>query len=188
MADFARLMPRAPVPPLRVGTVGGPCWRLCDQKPKNFTLVLFYRGLHCASCKVQLQEWEAHAAAFRERGVRVIAVSADSRERAERAAETWGIDEITLCWGLTLDQARAWGLYVSEGRAVGDGGVEEPAFFVEPALFLVRPDNTLFAGILQTLPFARPRLEDVLAGLDAIIATGAQPRGDYTGETRQAAE
>lgn len=188
MADFARLMPLAPVPPLRVGTVGGPCWRLCDQKPKNFTLVVFYRGLHCSACKAQLQDLEAHIRAFRARGVRVIAVSADSRDRAERTAEAWGIEELTLCWGLTFDQARAWGLYVSEGRGKTPEGLDEPPFFVEPALFLVRPDNTLYAGILQTLPFARPHATDILAALDAIIASGEAPRGAATVAERQAAE
>ncbi|WP_075217999.1 redoxin domain-containing protein [Mongoliimonas terrestris] len=188
MADFARLMPQAPVPPLRVGTVGGPCWRLCDQKPKNFTLVVFYRGLHCDACRVQLQELEANIRAFRERGVRVIAVSADSRDRAERTAEAWGIEELTLCWGLTTDQARAWGLYLSEGRGRTADGLDEPAFFVEPALFLVRPDNTLYASILQTLPFARPHAADILAALDAIIASGEAPRGSAIGPIRHAAE
>jgi peroxiredoxin len=187
MSEFARLMPGAPVPPLRVGTVGGPCWRLCDQKPKNFTLVLFYRGLHCGACRQQLKEVEEKVEAFRALGVRVIAVSADSRDRAEATAVRWGIDQLTLCWGLTLDQARAWGLYVSEGRGVSKEGIEEPAFFVEPAMFLVKPDNSLFAGIVQTMPFARPRLDDVLKAIGYVIETGMEPRGTFGGETLKTA-
>ncbi|WP_181703123.1 redoxin domain-containing protein [Chthonobacter albigriseus] len=188
MSEFARLMPSAPVPSLRVGTVGGPCWRLCDQKPKNFTLVVFYRGYHCGQCREQLRELEGKVEAFRALGVRAIAVSTDTRERAERAAAEWGIDNLTLCWGLTLDQAKAWGLYISEGRGLGPSGVEEPTFFVEPAMFLVRPDNTLFAGIVQTMPFARPRLDDVLAAVRRITETGMAPRGDFEGPVRLAAE
>jgi peroxiredoxin len=181
MSEFARLMPRAPVPPLRVGTVGGPCWRLCDQKPKHFTVVVFYRGLHCPGCRSQLKELEAKFDAFHARGVSVLAVSADTRERAERTAADWGIDKLTLCWGLTMDQARAWGLYISEGRGTSPNGVEEPDFFVEPAIFLVAPDSTLVAGMVQTMPFARPRLDDLLAAIDWLARTGQPPRGDSNG-------
>jgi peroxiredoxin len=188
MSEFARLMPRAPVPPLRVGTVGGPCWRLCDQKPKHFTVVVFYRGLHCAGCRAQLKELESKFDAFHARGVSVLAVSADTRERAERTAVDWGIDKLTLCWGLTMDQARAWGLYISEGRGAGSGGVDEPEFFVEPAIFLVAPDSTLVAGMVQTMPFARPRLDDLLAAIDWLARTGKPPRGDSTGRHAPTAE
>ncbi|HUG60288.1 MAG TPA: redoxin domain-containing protein, partial [Methylomirabilota bacterium] len=177
MPDFARLVPRAPVPPLRVGTVGGPCWRLCDQKPKHFTLVLFYRGLHCSGCRAQMKELDAKFEAFHSRGVSVLAVSADTRERAERTAADWGIERLTLCWGLTMDQARAWGLYISKGRGVNAAGIEEPDYFVEPAVFLVSPDGTLYAGMVQTMPFARPRLDDLLAAIDHMTRTGAAPRG-----------
>jgi peroxiredoxin len=181
MTDFARLMPRAPVPALRVGTVGGPRWRLCDQKPKYFTVVLFYRGYHCASCRAQLKELEAKYGEFHRRGVSVLAVSADTRERAERTAAEWGIDKLALCWGLSMEQAREWGLYISEGRGVNAAGVEEPEFFVEPAVFLINPDGTLFAGMVQTMPFARPRLDDLMAAIDYMTRAGQPPRGNSTG-------
>lgn len=170
MSEFQRLEPGVAVPPLRVGTVGGPCWRLCDQKPKHFTLVIFYRGLHCPLCMAQIREIEAKYDLFGARGVRVLAVSADDRQRAETAARRWQIDKLTLCHGLTLDQARAWGLHV--GRGTGEEGA--PAFFVEPALFLVRPDGRLYASVVQSMPFARPRIDDILDGIDqATKAAGA---------------
>jgi peroxiredoxin len=181
MTEFARLVPRAPVPPLRVGTVGGPCWRLCDQKPEHFTVVLFYRGLHCTGCQAQLKELDAKFDSFHSRGVSVLAVSADSRERAERTARDWGIEKLTLCWGLSMEQARAWGLYISEGRGINAAGIEEPDFFVEPAVFLVNPDGTLYAGMVQTMPFARPRLDDLLAAIDHMTRRGLPPRGDSDG-------
>jgi len=181
MSEFARLKPGEPVPPLLVDTVGGPCWRLCDQKPKNFVLVLFYRGLHCPFCMHQLKELEAKYEDFRRRGVRVLAVSADTRERAERTAVEWGIEELTLCYGLTVDQAKAWGLYLSRGRGMSSRGLEEPGFFVEPAMFLVRPNGTLFGGEVQTMPFARPHLDDVLFGIDYILTNGVAPRGEHDG-------
>lgn len=187
MTEFARLKPGEPVPPLLVDTVGGPCWRLCDQKPKNFVLVMFYRGLHCPFCMQQLKETEARYEAFLKRGVRVLAISADNRERAESAASEWGIDQLTICYGLNLAQAKAWGLYVSEGRGLSPRGLEEPPFFVEPAMFLVRPNGTLFGGQVQTMPFARPHLDDVLRAVDYILDHGVAPRGEYTGPKAAAA-
>ena len=60
--------------------------------------------------------------------------------------------------------------------------MEEPPFFVEPALFLVRPDGTLYSGMVQTMPFARPHLDDVLAMIDYVVARDLPPRGEYEGD------
>lgn len=169
MSDLSRLEPSRPVPPLRVKTVGGPCWRLCDQKPKHFTLIQFYRGLHCRLCEAQLREFEARYDDFCKLGVRVLAVSTDDHERAERAVAEWGLDKLTVCWGLSLEQAKLWGLYISDGRGVSNRGVTEPERFVEPALFLVRPDGTLYGGIVQTMPMARPRIDDLLDGIRDVV-------------------
>ena len=45
MSNIATLIPRQQVPSLEVATVGGGTWQLADQSPKNFTMVVFYRGL-----------------------------------------------------------------------------------------------------------------------------------------------
>ena len=44
------LLPRKPVPSLEFDTVGGSRWSLAAQKPQNFTMLVFYRGLHCPIC------------------------------------------------------------------------------------------------------------------------------------------
>ena len=41
-----KVTPRQPVPELVVSTVGGGSFDLAQAKPKNFTLVAFYRGHH----------------------------------------------------------------------------------------------------------------------------------------------
>ena len=43
------LKPREAVPALEVETLNG-SWSLADQNPENFTMVVFYRGLHCPIC------------------------------------------------------------------------------------------------------------------------------------------
>nr|NIR90840.1 AhpC/TSA family protein [Gammaproteobacteria bacterium]NIU06316.1 AhpC/TSA family protein [Gammaproteobacteria bacterium]NIV52881.1 AhpC/TSA family protein [Gammaproteobacteria bacterium]NIX87589.1 AhpC/TSA family protein [Gammaproteobacteria bacterium] len=57
-------------------------------------------------------------------------------------------------------------------------GIEEPALFSEPALYLVRPDGTLYFGTVQTMPFARPRFADILQALDFVIKNDYPARGE----------
>jgi nitric oxide reductase subunit B len=61
-------------------------------------------------------------------------------------------------------------------------GIEEPALFSEPGVFLVRPDGTLYYGAVQTMPFARPSFQDLLGAIDFAIAKDYPARGEYTGE------
>ena len=39
-----KLMPDSQAPELSLPLVGGGTWALADQTPKNFTMVIFYRG------------------------------------------------------------------------------------------------------------------------------------------------
>jgi hypothetical protein len=79
----------------------------------------------------------------------------------------------TLAHDLTIDQARQWGLYISAGIKEG-----EPPLFSEPGLFLIRPDRTLYAASIQTMPFARPSFADVLAAVDFIAQRNYPARGE----------
>ena len=58
MTALTPLFPRQPVPALEVPTVDGDVWRLADQRPGNFTMVVFYRGYHCPICSKYLGELE----------------------------------------------------------------------------------------------------------------------------------
>ncbi len=176
MSTFQHLLPRQAVPQLRLPLAGGGTVDLSQSRPERFTLVLFYRGHHCPICKTQLEELERKLPELASRGVSVIAVSADSQERAERSKAEWKIAGVPLAFGLTLDRAREWGLYLSSGR-----GADEPAVFSEPGLFLVRADGTLYFSSVQTMPFARPRLADVVGALDVIIERDYPARGELAG-------
>lgn len=52
------IKPREKAPELEVQLVNDTTWKLSDQSPENFTLVLFYRGKHCPVCKSQLEDLE----------------------------------------------------------------------------------------------------------------------------------
>jgi peroxiredoxin len=172
------LKPRQAVPPLEVTTLDGKSWRLADQKSDSFTMLVFYRGLHCPQCSRYIKGLADQLGQFEERGVEVIAISTDERERAAQAHEQWELNGLEVGYGLSLDQARAWGLYISNSRGVTSVGIEEPRQFNEPGLFLVRPDGTLYWVAVQSVPFARPQFNEVLKAIDFIKSKDYPPRGD----------
>ncbi len=178
MTDLAPLFPNQTVPPLRVELAGGGSFDLASEKPTNFTLVVFYRGLHCPICKTQLKDLKSKLDDFEKRGVAVAAVSTDSRERAERTRETWGLSRLRVGYGLDLAAARRWGLYVSSGHEKTRAGIDESALFSEPAIYLVRPDGTLYFGSVQTMPFARPHFSDILTAIDFVVKNKYPARGE----------
>jgi hypothetical protein len=64
---------------------------------------------------------------------------------------------------------------------VAIGGIEEPALFSEPGVFIVRPDATRYYWAVQTMPFARPHIDELIGALDFAIAKDYSARGEYTG-------
>lgn len=179
MTDVVPLIPRQPAPLLSVPLAGGGQWTLSEQKPEHFTLLNFYRGYHCPQCRNQLQELNRKAGDFADRGVDILALSADPQDRGELTKTEWGLDAIDVGYALPLEEARRWGLYISTGRGLTSVGVEEPALFNEPGVFMVSPDGTLYAAIVQTMPFVRMHFAPLLAALDStIIPKGYPARGE----------
>ncbi|AFK55926.1 peroxiredoxin-like family protein [Tistrella mobilis] len=175
------LTPRAPVPALAVDTLAHGRFDIAAARPERMTLIAFYRGLHCPICITQLKELERLVPDFAARGVELIAISSDDEDRARQMAERAGVSALRLGYGLDLATARAWGLYISAGRGTTSIGIEEPALFSEPGLFLVRADGTLYYMAIQTMPFARPPAKELLAALDFVIKADYPARGEYQG-------
>ncbi len=173
-----KLLPRQPVPTLSVNTISGQTWTLADQAPERFAMVVFYRGLHCPVCRTYISELDKLLEDYGQRGVNVVAISSDTEERARTTKETWGVQNLAIGYGLDLEVARQWGLYISSGRGKTSIGIEEPAMFSEPGVFLVRADGTLYWASVQTMPFARPHFKEILAGLDFVIKADYPARGE----------
>jgi peroxiredoxin len=178
MSDITPVLPRQAAPALKVDTIGKGTWSLSDQSPENFTLVVFFRGLHCPICKMQLNDLQNKLDEFEKRGVNVIALSSDSKERAAETVEKWGLDRLTLGYGVDLQTARNWGLYISAGKGKTSIGVEEPTLFSEPGLFLIRPDGTIYFASVQSMPFARPHFADILGAIDFVVKNDYPARGE----------
>ncbi|MCG8558397.1 MAG: AhpC/TSA family protein [Hyphomicrobiales bacterium] len=187
MTQLTPLFPRQQVPDLTVPTVGGGTWSLDDSTAENFTMVVFYRGLHCPICAKYLGDLERKLDDFAKLSVTAAAVSSDDQERAAQAKDDWGLERLPVGYGLGLDTARAWGLYISSGRGKTSIGIEEPALFSEPGLFLVRPDRTLYWSSVQTMPFARPSFAEIRGAVEKVLEMSYPARGEVLDHHRAAA-
>jgi peroxiredoxin len=175
------VMPRQKTPALSVDTLAHGSFDLATARPERGTLVCFYRGLHCPICAGYLTELEKQTPAFAERGVETIAISSDTQERAQQMADKIGADKLRFGYGLPLSVARDWGLFISTSRGLTSIGIEEPALFSEPGVFLVQPDGALYFSSVQTMPFVRPNFGEMVKALDFVIANDYPARGEYTG-------
>jgi peroxiredoxin len=165
--------PRQPAPELTVALLRGGTYRLGEQTPNVFTMVVFFRGLHCPVCRAQLSELDRRLDELHSRGIDVIAVSGETRERTTQLAREWKLERLPLAYGLTQDQMRAWGLFISHGL-----DETEPAAFNEPGLFLISPDHTVYYESILSMPVGRPRLDDLLGGIDYWTANDYPARGE----------
>lgn len=175
------LYPRQTAPALLVETLAHGSFDLAAQSPERFTLLCFYRGLHCPICANYLKELERLTPEFAKRGVETIAISSDDAERAALMAEKIGASALRIGYGLSLAGARDWGLYISTSRGKTSIGIEEPALFSEPGVFLLRPDRTIYYLSVQSMPFVRPNFAEMVQAVDFVIKNDYPARGEYTG-------
>ncbi|WP_299780896.1 redoxin domain-containing protein [uncultured Formosa sp.] len=166
------IKPRTETPDISINLVNGSTWTLSEQNPENFTLMVVYRGKHCPVCKTYLETIQKHIQDFTDKGVNVVAISADTEAIAKATYNDWDIADVPLGYNLPIEEARTWGLYISKGIK------DEPETFVEPAIFLIRPDRTLYASSVQTMPFARPEIIAILKSIDFVINKDYPARGE----------
>ncbi len=168
-----RPTPKHQAPALEFPLLGGDTWNLKQQNPKSFTLIVFYRGLHCPICKKYLQQLQTLRPEFEERGVEVIAVSMDSEKRARLSRKDWALQNLPIGYQLDLETAKNWGLYIS--KAVKDG---EPEVFSEPGLFLVNNNQEVYYSSMTSNPWGRPYLPSFVKAVNYIVQSGYPARGE----------
>ena len=174
-----RVIPTDTMPALDAELVGGGTWHLAGERPEKLSLIAFYRGLFCPLCRGWVAELDRLVPEFERRGVAVIALSCDPRERAEKAVSDWGLENLRVGHSVDPEDARRAGLYISEGRGVSPASnTEEPMLFCEPGVFAVQTDGTLYAAWVQSTPYARPQLAEILKAVDRFVARNLpDPRG-----------
>ena len=177
--NIMRVIPTDTMPAIDARLVGGGRWALAREKPETLALLAFYRGIFCPVCRVWVGELDRVAHEFERRGVSVIALTCDNKDAAERAVADWNLAHLRVGYAVDPEDARKAGLYISEGRGINPVSNEkEPMLFTEPAVMLVRPEGELYAAWIQSTPYARPHLSDVLAATDKFVqASLPDPRG-----------
>jgi len=170
---MTRPMPQTPAPALELPLVDGGRFTLSEQRPDHFTLIVFYRGWHCPICRGYLQQLQTALHELESLGVRTVAVSADTGERARRTVDEWHLDRLPVAYGQPEDSMRQWGLYLSKGVKE-----PEPDLFGEPGVYLIKPDGTVHMAAINSMPAARPRIEDLLLAIKYFIDTDYPARGE----------
>ncbi len=166
------IKPREKAPNIDIGLVNDTRWELNEQNPKNFTMIIVYRGIHCPVCKSYLEELQTKISKFTDLGVNLIAISSDTEAIAKKTYKDWDIADIPVGFEFPIEEARKWGLFISSGIK------DEPKHFIEPALFLIRPDQTIYAESIQSMPFARPAFDDVLKAIKFVLDKDYPARGE----------
>ena len=141
----------------------------------GWRLLAVYRGRHCPLCKKYFKTLDGLAGDFKAAGVTVIAVSADPKEKAEADVAEHGW-RFPVGYGLTLDQMRELGLYISEPRSAQE--TDRP--FAEPGLFVINPAGATQIVDISNAPFARPDLATILMGIKLIQERDYPVRGMLT--------
>lgn len=140
----------------------------------DWQMVVIYRGLHCPLCKRYLGQLEELADGFYAAGIDLVVASGDPEEKAQAFKDEVGLS-IPMGFGLTVEQMRDLGVYVSSPRSPKE--TDRP--FPEPGLFVVNSEGKLHIVDISNAPFARPDLKSLLAGLEFIRANDYPIRGTY---------
>ena len=82
-----RATPKQEAPALKVNLLGDEEFDISNSQAKSFTLLVFYRGLHCPLCQKYLQQLQDLLPEFEALGVNVLALSMDSEKRARLARQ-----------------------------------------------------------------------------------------------------
>ncbi|MCH8237208.1 MAG: AhpC/TSA family protein [Proteobacteria bacterium] len=159
-----------PLPELDLPLAGGGEVRLGGARD-GWQMIVVYRGLHCPICKKYLGRLNGMAGDFNEIGIEVVTLSGDPEDKAETAKSEWALD-IPVAYGLSTDQMKGWGLYISEPRPQETGHQ-----FPEPALFVINPDGNVHMAEVCNAPFIRPDLDTLLGGLKFVLANDYPIRG-----------
>ncbi len=138
----------------------------------GWRLLVIYRGKHCGRCKPYLNQVESMLGRWKAAGFDVVAVSADTAEKASAdiAEYSWSFPV-----GCNLSEAtmHELGLYVSDPLTPD----ETDRRFAEPAVFCLRPGGGVQIAAISNGPSARPDLEQLLDGMIFTIENDKPARG-----------
>jgi peroxiredoxin len=160
MTQATKLQAGSDFPALSVPKVGGGDLKL--GAGDGWRAVVVYRGKHCPLCRRYLKTLDGMLDDFTNADIGVTVVSADPKEKAESMAaeEGW---RFPVGYGLSTDQMRTLGLYISDPRSPQE--TDRP--FAEPGVFVVNAQGKVQVIDISNAPYARPDLASLLNGIKA---------------------
>ncbi len=170
MDTTTKMAAGAKFPAMRWQAVGG--GEVSPAAGSGWRALVVYRGRHCPICKSYLDTLESLRGEFGQAGIEVAAVSADTKEKAEAQAAECGW-KFPIGWGLSVDEMRRLGLYVSDPRSPQE--TDRP--FSEPGLFVLNPAGEAQIIDVSNAPFARPDLKALLKGVQFVMSKDYPIRG-----------
>lgn len=129
----------------------------------RWKMVVVYRGKHCPICTDYLITLNELLPQFEAAGVEVVAVSADSLERAQQQINTVN-PSFEVGYDLSIEQMRELGLYISEPRSAE----ESDRAFSEPGLFIANEMGQVQIIDISNTPFTRPDFGRILMGINFV--------------------
>ena len=166
----------AAFPVTEVARLGGGTITLGQPEEKSWQLVFIYRGIHCPICRQYLGELEPKLSEFAEMGIEVVAISADTEAKARKLKADLAVT-VPLGYGLSVEQMKALGLYISDPRSPEE--TDRP--FAEPGLFLINPEGNLHMVDISNAPFLRPELANLPSRIKYVLDNDYPIRGTHGG-------
>jgi len=160
------------IPDIDISLINGDSARL-SKETSNWTLLIVYRGLHCPICKDYATKFENKLSKLQNINTQLILISADPKEKAKIFAEELNLKS-KIGYGLTIDQMRKLGLYLSEPRPN-----EVDYIFPEPGLFLINPKGKIHIIEISNAPFVRPDIDLIFRGINHIQKNNYPIRGTH---------
>ncbi len=170
MSTTTRMAAGSTFPTMTWPLAGG--GELTLARDKGWRLLIVYRGKHCPLCKRYLATLNDKLQEFDAAGIKVAAISADPREKAETETKEEGW-RFPVAYDMSLEQMRELGLYISDPRSRQE--TDRP--FAEPATFAIHPDGHVQVVDISNAPFSRPDLAALLSGLKFIQEKDYPVRG-----------
>lgn len=165
----------APFPPIRAAGLDGTMRDLATpENGADWMLLVVYRGVHCPICTKYLNDLPKFKARLLDAGVDLAAVSADTEQQLRRHSEKLDVN-FPLYYGLSYEQMRSLGLYISDPRSPE----ETDHLFAEPAAFVVNEDRLIQIVDVSNAPFSRPDLERLTAGIEYVRKKDYPIRGTH---------
>jgi len=170
MGTITKLEAGATFPQMSLAKVGG--GEIEVGNGGDWKMLIVYRGKHCPLCRKYLKTLNGMLDDFKAADVNLVVASGDSKEKAEEEVKEEGWN-FPVAYGMSYDQMRSLGLYISHPRQPPETDVDFP----EPGLFVINPDGKTQIIDISNAPFARPDLANVLAGIKFVREKNYPVRG-----------